>query len=168
MGKFDGDQYQLLLNQFEHIRQSGSVEEYMEDFGKLAHGILLYNNNYDDTYFVTRFVTGLKDEIRRVIVLHRPKTVDSACALALLQEEELAKSRAKTFSKEFGKATFKGLTDKAKIMDTDSVKQKVLKHDSEDKLSNLKHSGREMAYVSNVVRSGVTIISVQLRCHCMS
>jgi len=27
---------------------------------------LLYNNSYDDTYFVTRFITGLKEDIRSV------------------------------------------------------------------------------------------------------
>lgn len=50
MAKFDGDQNPLLLNQFEQLRQTGSVVE--------------YNNNYDDTYFVTRFVAALKEEIR--------------------------------------------------------------------------------------------------------
>jgi hypothetical protein len=84
MAKFDGDQYQLLLNQFEQLHQIGFVQEYQEEFGKLAHGLLLYNNSYDETYFVTRFVAGLRDDIRRVIVLHRPKDVDATSALALL------------------------------------------------------------------------------------
>jgi len=84
MAKFDGDQYPLLLNQFEQLRQTGSVVEYQVEFEQLAHGLLLYNNSYDDTYFVTRLIAGLKEEIRRVIVLHRPKNVDTASALALI------------------------------------------------------------------------------------
>jgi hypothetical protein len=65
MGKFDVDQYQVLLNQFEQFYQSGSVAEYMEVFGEFTDGIMLYNNNYDDTYLVIRFLAGRKDEIRR-------------------------------------------------------------------------------------------------------
>jgi hypothetical protein len=66
-----------MLSQFDVLHQTGSVMEYQEEFEKLAHGLLLYNNSYDDTYFVTRFVAGLKDDIRRVIALHRPKNVDT-------------------------------------------------------------------------------------------
>jgi hypothetical protein len=79
MGRSDKDQYhyQLMLSQFDVLHQTGSVMEYQEEFEKLAHGLLLYNNSYDDTYFVTRFVAGLKDDIRRVIALHRPKNVDT-------------------------------------------------------------------------------------------
>lgn len=50
----------------------------------MAHGILLYNSGFDDTFFVTKFVGGLKEEIRSTILLHRPKDVDTASALALI------------------------------------------------------------------------------------
>jgi hypothetical protein len=35
--------------------------EYQRRFEELAHGILLYNPAYDDTYLVTRFLGGLKE-----------------------------------------------------------------------------------------------------------
>lgn len=63
MERFDKNQYQILLKQFEALKQKGSVEEYQAAFEKLAQGLLLYNSNYDDTYFVNCFVTGLKEEI---------------------------------------------------------------------------------------------------------
>jgi hypothetical protein len=88
--KFDKDQYQIHPKQLESLKQSGSVAEYHAEFKKLAHGVLLYNPAYDDVYFVTRFVAGLKEEIRTAIALRRPRDVDTASALALLQEEELA------------------------------------------------------------------------------
>lgn len=65
----------------------------------MAHGILLYNNSYDEVYVVTRFLDGLKEEIRSVIALHRPETVDTASALALLEEEEIAKLSARDSNK---------------------------------------------------------------------
>jgi len=39
-----------------------------------------------------RFVDGLKDEIRVVVLVHRPSSMDAACSLALLQEEVLSDS----------------------------------------------------------------------------
>jgi hypothetical protein len=74
----------------DHLKQSGSVAAYFETFQALAHHILLYNNSYDDVYFVTRFLGGIKEEIRSPIALHRPKNLEEAYSLALLQEEELA------------------------------------------------------------------------------
>jgi len=70
---------------------------------------LLYNSSYDDTYFVTRFLGGLKDDIRSMITLHRPSTVDTASALALLQEEELAKSKSLFTSKSESRDQHKGV-----------------------------------------------------------
>lgn len=72
MGRFDHDQYQLILNEFEALKQKGSVTEFYIEFEKLAHGMLLCNDQYDDTYFVTHFMAGLKEEIRAAIALHRP------------------------------------------------------------------------------------------------
>lgn len=138
MAKFDGDQYPLLLNQFEQLKQSDSVQAYQEEFGKLAHGLLLYNNSYDETYFVTRFVAGLKDDIRRVIVLHRPKDVDTASTLALIQEGELNKIKSKGFIKEYQKTNFKSWTDKPKGNEADPAQQKGQKASNEDKLATLK------------------------------
>ena len=73
MNCFDKDQYQLLLIWFDALKQIGSVEDYQMEFEKLAQGIPLYNSGYDDTYFMTRFVAGLKEEIRSVIALHSPR-----------------------------------------------------------------------------------------------
>jgi len=112
------------------------------EFEKLAHGLLLYNNSYDDTYFVTRFVAGLKDEIRKVIVLHRPKNVDTASALALLQEEELHKSRSKGFSKDSARTSFRSLPNKPRSSDGETSRQKVEKSETDDKLATLKEFRR--------------------------
>ena len=60
---------------------------------ELPHGVLLYNNHYNDTYFVTRFLGGLNEEIRSAIALHRPADVQEVNTLALLQEEELANTK---------------------------------------------------------------------------
>jgi hypothetical protein len=58
--RFDKDQYQLHMKQLDNLRQTSSVTEYHAKFEQLAHGFLLYNPNYDDTFLVVRFLSGLK------------------------------------------------------------------------------------------------------------
>ena len=48
---------------------------------------------------MTRFIGGLKEEIRAPISLHRPTEVDAASALALLQEQELENAKKKNLAK---------------------------------------------------------------------
>ena len=81
------------MKQLDSLHQTGSVEDYYNTFVDLAHHILLYNPAYDHVFFVTRFLNELKDDIRSVITLHRPKDVETAVALALLQEAELDSGR---------------------------------------------------------------------------
>jgi hypothetical protein len=106
--RFDREQYQLHMKQLDNLKQTGSATDYYTKFEQLAHCILLYNNAYDDVYFVTRFLGGLKEEIRAPIALHRPDNMDTANALALLQEEEVEAARrkptVKTEHKDFSKS----------------------------------------------------------------
>uniref|UniRef100_A0A8R7V0R5 Uncharacterized protein n=1 Tax=Triticum urartu TaxID=4572 RepID=A0A8R7V0R5_TRIUA len=38
-------------------------------------------------FFLTRFIEGLRADIRAVVLIQRPPDLDTACSLALLQEE---------------------------------------------------------------------------------
>jgi hypothetical protein len=51
--------------------------------------LLAHNPSLDDTFFVAKFVKGLKKHIGAAIVLHQPGTVDDAIYLALIQEANL-------------------------------------------------------------------------------
>ena len=99
----------MQLWQLVALRQTGSVTEYLEKFEQLSHRILLYNASYDDTYFVVRFLGGLKEEIRAGISLHQPKDVQTASTLAILQEEELAHSNRKGTFRDSGKFSFRSM-----------------------------------------------------------
>jgi hypothetical protein len=48
--------------------------------------LLVHNHTLDDTFFVAKFLKGLKREISAPIILHKPRTVDAAVTLALLQQ----------------------------------------------------------------------------------
>lgn len=118
------------------------MAEYLEQFERLSHGILLYNSHYNDTYFVTRFLDGLQDEIRAGIALHQPKDVLSASSLALLQEEAVEQAKKKNSSKDFQRPSFKphGFSDifKTPVIDKSAqTKHEPDRVDSDDKLKTL-------------------------------
>lgn len=76
-----------------HIRQLGSVDDYVEQFSTLVDHLSAYEANVDPLYYTMRFVDGLRDDIRSVIMVQRPSTLDTACSLALVQEEAATSSK---------------------------------------------------------------------------
>lgn len=132
----------MLLNQFENLKQKGSVLEYQSEFEQLAHGLVLYNEGYDDTYFMNRFLIRLLDEIRAVITLHQPGDVATTSTLACLQEEEINKSRAKSFGKDIQRHAYRQGVEKVKGGEPNKVKP-TLKNNSEDKLVSLRDFRRK-------------------------
>lgn len=92
------------------------MADYQAQFEKLVHGLLLYNNSYDDLYFISHFVAGLKEDIRAMI--------DTASALALLQEEEFLRVRSRPLTIEFSKPTYKMASDRTKPIESNGSKLK--------------------------------------------
>lgn len=86
---FTKDRQETLVRQWFHIRQTGSVSEYVEKFDCLMHQLLAYEQIVPPVYFVQKFIDGLKDEVRRVVIVQRPQDMDAASSIALLQEEAI-------------------------------------------------------------------------------
>jgi hypothetical protein len=102
--RFDRDQHELLVRQILHIRQTSSVSDYIARFTSLTDQLIAYNKGVDPVYFVTRFIDGLRTEIRSVLLVQRPQNLDTACTLALLQEEagghrDVSKSASSYYTK---------------------------------------------------------------------
>jgi hypothetical protein len=97
--KFGRDKHHRALEALERCRQVASVEQYYFKFEELRHKVLVHNRHYDEAFFVTKFVNGLKREIWRAIKLHKPRTVDAALSLAETQEEMLEEARSYSSSR---------------------------------------------------------------------
>jgi hypothetical protein len=111
--RFGRDQHESLIRKLFHIRQIGSVAEYVEQFSVLADHLAAYEAHADPLYYTMRFVDGLRDDIRSVIMVQRPTTFDTACSLGLVQEEVVLSRMGSRFE-----AT--GYKDSWKNMDTPS------------------------------------------------
>ena len=85
--RFEKDQHNLLLRKFFRIRQSDSIADYIEKFDTLVHQILAHDPKFSTATITNRFIDGLKDDIRAIVLVHRPANLDVASSIALLQEE---------------------------------------------------------------------------------
>jgi hypothetical protein len=71
------------------IRQTTDVLEYANRFEQARHRVLVHNKGIDEVFFVQKFLDGLNYNIGNAFQLHKPRTVDDALSLALMQEQLL-------------------------------------------------------------------------------
>ena len=95
LDRFGKSQYEALIRQLFRIRQTSTVQEYIDKFSKLVDQLLAYACNIDPLFFAMRFMDGLRDDIRNAVHMQRLNSFDEACVLALLQEELLESTRRK-------------------------------------------------------------------------
>jgi hypothetical protein len=111
--RFGRDQHEILIRQLFHIHQMGPVCEYIEQFAQLVDQLETYTSITDPMYYTLRFIDGLKDDIKSIVLVQRPKDLDTAFVLASLQEEVGDPHRRRDYRKlEYGfhsKQSSKGL-----------------------------------------------------------
>jgi hypothetical protein len=95
---FGRDQHESLIRQLFHIKQTSSVQDYIDMFSELVYQLFAYGHSPDYRYYTAHFVDGLKDDVKLVVLIQWPLDLDFACTLALLQEEVDA-SRRRDFKK---------------------------------------------------------------------
>ena len=71
--RFDRDQHELLVRQLLHIRQTSSVSDYVAHFTSLVDQLKAYSKGVDPVYFTSRFIDGLRADLRASIIVQRPK-----------------------------------------------------------------------------------------------
>jgi hypothetical protein len=77
--RFGRDQHEAHIRQLFHICQTASVSEYVEQFSVLVDQLAAYDSDPNPLYYAMRFVDGLKEEIKSVVMIQRPSNQDSAC-----------------------------------------------------------------------------------------
>jgi hypothetical protein len=65
----------------------------VDRFIDLIEQLSAYTQHLDHLSYTTRFVDGLWDNIHAIILIQRPPDLDTACTLALLQEEAVEPGR---------------------------------------------------------------------------
>jgi hypothetical protein len=99
ISRFDRDQFNHFIRQYLHIQQTGSVIEYISHFDELMHQLLAHDPSVHPAFLTSKFIDDLKPEIKAVVVLHKPKDLDTASYLAILQEEVLSGNSSKEYKR---------------------------------------------------------------------
>jgi hypothetical protein len=76
------------------LKQTGTVQDYRTAFNQLVYKVRLYEGHVSETLLVTRFILGLKDELRIAVEMQIPPTVHTTSQFAMIQEAMLARSKA--------------------------------------------------------------------------
>lgn len=97
--RFTRDRQQSLIRQWFHVKQLTTVADYVERFDSIMHQLNAYESAAPPDYFVTKFIDGLKDEVRTVVLVQRPQDLDTACSVALLQEEAMEGQKSGSYRK---------------------------------------------------------------------
>jgi hypothetical protein len=87
--RFDKDHHDHLLRKFFNIKQIDSVSEYLEKFDNIVHQMLAHDPKFTAATITNRFIDGLRDDIKAVVLVHRPGNINAASSIALLQEETI-------------------------------------------------------------------------------
>ena len=93
--KFGAYDFRNAINGLLELRQTGTVEEYTTAFQALQYDITMHNNHYDEIFFASTYVAGLKDEIKAMVEPHVPTTVDRAAVIAKIQQRTLERNKTK-------------------------------------------------------------------------
>ena len=68
------------------MKQLDTIEEYKQQFLQLVCTVKLYGPTISDTLLVTRFIMGLKEELRATVEMQIPTSVQLAALYASVQE----------------------------------------------------------------------------------
>uniref|UniRef100_A0ACD6AM41 Uncharacterized protein n=1 Tax=Avena sativa TaxID=4498 RepID=A0ACD6AM41_AVESA len=87
--EFGEDEYDGQMSKLLQIKQTGSVTEYRKEFETYMYYLISLDPTLNTKFFVSKFVMGLRSDIRAVVRIQAPTSVSRATSLARIQEEEL-------------------------------------------------------------------------------
>ncbi|KAL3624153.1 hypothetical protein CASFOL_032969 [Castilleja foliolosa] len=75
-----------VIGEFNKLKQTTTVEKYIEKFAELRSYMLYRDCHLDEFYFLRSFYSGLKEEIRHMVELLCPHNLEQAYMMARKQE----------------------------------------------------------------------------------
>ncbi|CAD6202725.1 unnamed protein product [Miscanthus lutarioriparius] len=72
------------------------VLDYVERFSVLIDRLKSYSASTDPLFYTMRFIDGLRPDLKAMILVSRPQTLDAAICMALVQEEVAGQSGAQS------------------------------------------------------------------------
>ena len=77
------------VEEFNKLQQTSSVMAYQEKFAELRAIMLLKNSGLSESYFVSSYLSGLQEELKAPVKMHKPQALQEAFEVARWQEKAL-------------------------------------------------------------------------------
>lgn len=71
------------------LRQKGAIMEYQEQFEELKSQVMISLPHLPESYSISIFTNGLKEEIKSMVKIIKPTTLAKAFEIVLLQENTI-------------------------------------------------------------------------------
>ena len=75
-----------VVEEFNKLQSKGTVEEYQEKFEELKTKMLIKNSQLNESYFISNFISGLKEQVKPMVKISKPDTLSKVFEIAKLQE----------------------------------------------------------------------------------
>jgi hypothetical protein len=121
--RFGHEQHELVIRKLFHIKQTSTVQDYVDCFSELVDLLVAYEHNTDPLYYTMRFIDGLRDDIKSIILVQRRSNLDTACASLALLQEEAESSRRREFRCGEGQLSSRPLLKSASYQNWDKPMQ---------------------------------------------
>jgi hypothetical protein len=87
--KFGQSEFEQLLLQLSRLHRTGTISEYVAQFTVAMNSLIAHHKSWDPLYFITKFVDGLRADIRVMVMVQQTHDLEADVALACLQEEAM-------------------------------------------------------------------------------
>jgi hypothetical protein len=94
--KFGAYDYRKTVQDLLSLRQEGSIEDYTKKFEAIQFQVSMFNTCFDDMFFTSHYVNGLRDDIKNLVQPQLPDSMDRASILAQLQQHVLERTKTRT------------------------------------------------------------------------
>lgn len=172
----------MLIRQLFHIKQVGPVFKYIEKFVIIVDHLAAYESQTDPLYYTLKFIDGLRDDIKFVVVIQRPSYLDTAYVLVEMQDEVTEPLGRNEFRRPDYPFAVKNSFKQAHILPAPPSAMKIISppqaerkqadvgksRNVEDKMVALKLIADQGVSVKNVLRSMLGVTGVLLLSSCMS
>ncbi|GAA0170237.1 hypothetical protein LIER_24540 [Lithospermum erythrorhizon] len=78
-----------IIAEFNKLSQTSSVAEYIDKLEDLRGLMICLGRNYDEVYFVSSFISGLKEELQVFVKVFKPLNLSHTYDLALSSEKQI-------------------------------------------------------------------------------
>lgn len=91
--RFQEGEGENIIGDFNKLQQEGSVEEYRDKFEELKSFMTHFHRALPEEYYIKSFISGLKPDIRDMVMILKPLSLPQAINIAKLQESTLERQK---------------------------------------------------------------------------